>query len=470
MPAKRPRRVVLYGRVSRAHAETKSVVDQLRELREWATRERWQIVGEFSDDGISASRYAKGKTRPGWLSVTDLIANGDVDVLAVWEISRASRDRAVFATLLTQCVDAGVLIATGGRIHDPSDADDGFMLDLTGALAVRESSVTSKRVRRASRARAAEGKPHGDLGYGYRRVCNIATGVTERWEPDPDTAPIVVEIVERILRGESAESIARDLNERGIATPRNGQKWYRNGVGKVACKACYAGLRIHRGKIIDNVETSWPPLITPEQHYAVIARYNSPERDKWRNPTTVKHLGTGIYRCGRCPGSMRIVIQHGKPNRYDCRECHRVSRLQPPVDELVQGVLIGRLSEPDILDALLQCDDHQLTQLRAESARLRAKRVELREAWDDDRIATDDYLDLTARIRQKLETIDDQLRPRHIPAAVTEIAGKWAAEKWAETPIATRRAIIDTLIIVTILPGAPSFGPFDPRFVSIKWR
>jgi site-specific DNA recombinase len=82
--------------------------------------------------------------------VVDLLAAGGADILAVWEISRSSRDRAVFAALLTQCTDSKVLIATGGRLHDPADADDGFLLDLTGALAVRESSVTSKRVQRAT--------------------------------------------------------------------------------------------------------------------------------------------------------------------------------------------------------------------------------------------------------------------------------------------------------------------------------
>jgi hypothetical protein len=51
---------------------------------------------------------------------------------------------------------------------------------------------------------------------------------------------------------------------------------------------------------------------------------------------------------------MRVVIEasKGRPNRYDCRDCHRVSRLQQPVDELIEAVLIARLSKPDVLAAL----------------------------------------------------------------------------------------------------------------------
>jgi site-specific DNA recombinase len=460
---------VLYGRVSNNRVETKSVRDQLAELREWANRERWQIVGEFSDDGISASRYAQKKVRPGWTAVVEQLAAGEADILAVWEISRASRDRPIFATLLTQCADSGVLIATGGRLHDPSDADDGFMLDLTGALAVRESHVMSKRIKRASRSRAAEGRPHGSLGYGYRRVCDRLTGRTERWEPDPDTATIVVEIIERIVHEETGESIARDLNKRGILTPNNGARWHRNTVKKIAQRAAYAGLRTHHGRILEDVTTAWPALITPAQHYAVLARYNAPERDRWRNAATLKHLGTGIYRCGRCDGRMRVVPASGKPNRYACRECHRVSRLQAPVDELVEAVIIARLSQPDIL-ALKQGDDAEVERLQAEAARLRAKRSELRDAWDQDRMSTDAYVDLDARTRSKLEAIEKQLRPRVVSPMVTEIAGEWAEKKWAEISVATRRALLDTLAVVTILPETRRFQSFDPQSVKIVWR
>jgi len=60
-----------------------------------------------------------------------------------------------------------------------------------------------------------------------------------------------------------------------------------------------------------------------------MAMHQDPARDKFRHPTYARHLGTGIYRCGRegCDGRMRVVVQgNGRPNRYDRRECHKVSR------------------------------------------------------------------------------------------------------------------------------------------------
>jgi DNA invertase Pin-like site-specific DNA recombinase len=77
------RRAVIYGRVSQDRSEGKSVDDQLAECRAWAQREGWQVIVEHRDDGISASRYANGKVRPGWQSVMDLITVGEVDLLCV---------------------------------------------------------------------------------------------------------------------------------------------------------------------------------------------------------------------------------------------------------------------------------------------------------------------------------------------------------------------------------------------------
>ena len=70
---------------------------------------------------------------------------------------------------------------------------------------------------------------------------------------------------------------------------------------------------------------------------------------------------------------MRVVIEAGKRNRYDCRECHKITRLQEPVDELIKAVLIARLSRPDVLAALSDSDDAEIAAARDEVARLQAK-------------------------------------------------------------------------------------------------
>jgi len=487
--------------VSQARRGTKSVPDQLAELRKWSARDGWRILAERSDE-VSASRYANGKARPGWQQVMDIIAAGGVDVLAVWEISRASRDRSVFAALIAACVDSGVLIATGGKVHDPSDADDGFMLDLTGALAVRESSVTSKRVKRAVDSRAAAGRPHACLPFGYRRVCDTSTGVTLRWEPHPERAPIVKEIVRRLIAGEAADVIAQDFNRRGIPTGGAGRcttkcgcrggnggapdpewagehirtsgRWIGGNLSKLAFNSAYAALREHGGHVLDGVAATWPALISETDYSRLVMLYTNPDRDRFRSPKTLKHLGGGLYRCGRegCDGRMRVVTEADKrrPNRYDCRECHRVSRLQRPVDELVEAVLIARLSRPDVLATLSQTDDAEVNTARDEVARLRGKLAQARQLVDEDRLSLESLADLEARTLPRIRVAQQAARPRGIPAVLADIAGEDAAQRWADAPIADRRAIVDVLMTVTIMPTERRFQAFDPKSVRIDWK
>jgi site-specific DNA recombinase len=494
------RRAVLYGRVSQARRETTSVPAQLAELHQWAARECWTVVAECSDE-VSASRYASGKARPGWHEVMGIITAGGVDVLAVWELSRASRDRSVFAALLAVCQETGVMIATGGRLHDPNDPDDGFMLDLEGALAVRESSATSKRTRRDAEGRAAAGKPHCALPYGYRRVCDPRSGRTLRWEPDSDQAPVVVEIVRRLLTREPADAIAADLNRRRVSTggadrctrgcgcrktenggvgrpkpnwegvhTKTSGRWRGGNLSKLALHPAYAGLRTHHGRVLDDVRGTWPAIISEADHHALVALYADPQRDKYRNPKHLKHLGGGLYRCGRCGGRMRVVIEAGKRNRYDCRVCHKISRLQEPVDELIKAVLIARLSRPDVLAALSDSDDAEIAAARDEVARLQAKLRQARQLVDEDRLSLESLADLESRTLPRIRAAQRAAQPRDVPAVVAEVAGEKAEQRWAEIDVATRRAILDVLIEVTILPTERRFQPFDPKSVEITWK
>ena len=217
------RHAVLYGRVSKIAAadqiEGKSVDQQLDILTGIAEREEVHVVGVFRDDGVSASRYAGGKTRGGWQDTMQTITDGRVNELWVWEISRATRDRPVWSALIAACMAQNVLIVIAGKVHDPNDPDDGFMLDLLAALAIRESAITSKRIKRHIRAAAADGKPHGRIAYGYMREYDPITRALVAQRPDPDLAPIVAEIFHRVAEKETGYSIANNLNARGVPSP-----------------------------------------------------------------------------------------------------------------------------------------------------------------------------------------------------------------------------------------------------------
>jgi hypothetical protein len=240
----------------------------------------------------------------------------------------------------------------------------------------------------------------------------------------------------------------------------------------MARQAAYAGLRQHNGHVLDGVATTWPALISEIDHHRLVAMFADPARDKWRCPGYAKHLGSGLFVCGRegCAGRMRVVVNAGKPNRYDCRACHKVSRLQVPVDHLVEALLIARLSQPDVVDLLTEPDDAPTRQAAAEAARLRAKLTQAREMVDADRLSLESLADLEARTLPRIRDAEAAARPAWIPAAVLEMAGPDAATRWKAASITDRRTVLDALIEVTILPTDRRFAAFDPATVAIRWK
>jgi DNA invertase Pin-like site-specific DNA recombinase len=464
---------VIYARTSVDHNEGRSVDAQLAELRRWAHSTGRRVIAELRDDGISASRYAKIKIRPGWTQAMELIAAGDVDELAVWELSRSTRDRAVWAALLAALIEHDVALVVDGKVHDPNDPDDGFMLDLGAALAVRESGVIRKRNQRGVDARAAAGRPHGSVPFGYRRVFDPVTGKAVAREPHPEQAPIVQEIARRLLKRESADSIAADLNRRGVPTG-TGKQWRGGNLTKLIRRPTYAAMRVYRGEVLADVSATWPALISRDDHAALETMFADPERDKYRNSTVTKHLGTGLFKCGRkgCDGVMRVVVQGAdRPNRYDCRVCHRVSRNQEPVDDLVNRLVAARLSKPDVIEALSdQGEDEDVKAATAEVRRLKMQLADARDKVASGELTLDDLAFFRKRWERELEEAERRARPKWLPDAVYEIAGPDAKARWGRALISTKRVILGALFEVTILPAGPGNWKFDPDLVQVEWK
>lgn len=73
----------------------------------------------------------------------------------------------------------------------------------------------SIKVRSAMHSRMKKGRFVNHVPYGYQK----APGDKHLMVPDPNTAPIVREIFQSIIRGKSTSQIAKELNTRGVLTP-----------------------------------------------------------------------------------------------------------------------------------------------------------------------------------------------------------------------------------------------------------
>src|SRR5690625_4090322 len=87
MNLKQTKRCVLYARLSVTKEESVSIARQLQSCRRYAEARDWQVVGEFIDDGVSATAN-RPENRKGWAA---LLAGSDFDAVVIWKVDRLAR-------------------------------------------------------------------------------------------------------------------------------------------------------------------------------------------------------------------------------------------------------------------------------------------------------------------------------------------------------------------------------------------
>jgi DNA invertase Pin-like site-specific DNA recombinase len=469
-----PMRVVLYTRVSLDRRENRrSVEEQETALRVIAEREGWEVLRVFTDNDRSASRFAR-KQRPEYQALLDYIGQEGVDVVAVWELSRLSRDLGMLVAFRDLCRKHDVVWSVGGRLYDPSDDRDTMGIIVNAVQAENESAQTSKRVRRATAATAHAGKPHGRVLYGYARQYDPDTRAFIAQVIDKEPAAVVREIANRFLGAESLYSISKDLNVRKVPTPSNAKEWYATNLSRLLRNPGYVGQRVHQGNVIG--DAAWPPILTWDIWHPLQRKLNDPNR-RSRSDAARRHLLTGLITCAQC-GSQRIYstkqANGGNPYRaYVCFSCFGASKREDFLDDYVERFVVTLLSRPDTLE-VFRPPAKRVDAASSAQAQIREYRTRLDDV--SARAARGDFsLDMLGRIERKLlqeiTMLEDRARRETMPPALQELAKVDVAGTWYELPIGTRREVIRELVTITISksrPGGP--GYFDLESVSITPR
>jgi len=209
------RRCVLYARLSVTKEESVSIARQLQSCRRYAEARGWEIVGEFVDDGVSAT-ISRPEDRNGW---TSLLAARDFDAVVIWKVDRLARRVLDFLHADETLEKRGAgLVAVDDPIDMTSPQGRAFavMLAVFGEM---EAEAIRARVRAARAQLLKDGRwPGGGIPYGYRSIAN-QTGPGRVLVKDPERAPWLSEAVKMALRGETVNAIAMWLTESGAPLP-----------------------------------------------------------------------------------------------------------------------------------------------------------------------------------------------------------------------------------------------------------
>lgn len=467
-----PPRAAIYARVSLdPRGEGRSVTEQVQECTAWAAREGWDVVDTVTETG-SASRFARStQARTGWPALIALLGSGSIDILLTWEASRATRQLAQYAELADLCAKHGVLWGYSGTVYDLATRDGRFRTGLDALLAQDESARSSERILRASRGRAMAGTPHGKLPYGYRREYDPTTGALARQVPDEETAPIAREIITRVADGDTLYAIAHDLTDRAIPIPRpartrhQAQAWLATTVRRIAASPTYAGKRVHRGTIVG--AATWPALVDEHTHQRALAALTVMTGRAPRADRTVKHLLSGIARCGVCGGPLVRHLNRGRYASYMCRDASCVTRKAADVDDHVIDrallLLAAAHTQPPATD-----DDPVIVAAQADLDALHARMSTFIDQAVDGTLSAAALARVEARLRPRIESAQQQLRVLRRPPALAGYDLSDPEALWKSLDIGGKRTLLARAVVVTILPTGKGNRRFDPTRVVVR--
>ena len=148
----KPKRVAIYARVS-TDDRGQDPETQLRQLREYATRRDFEVVGEFVD-------YATGKNldRPSYKQLVDAARKRKIEVVLVWRYDRFARSTQALINALMEFRGLGIDFISYQENVDTTTAQGQLYFTLISGFAEFESGLISERVKAGMARAKAEGK------------------------------------------------------------------------------------------------------------------------------------------------------------------------------------------------------------------------------------------------------------------------------------------------------------------------
>lgn len=455
-------RACLYLRQSAdVTGERLAVTRQRSDCIKLATRLGLGIVAEYEDNDTSAST---GRRRPGYEQMLGAVERGDIDVVIAWHVDRLTRNLRDLEQLIDVTQAHAVKVATVSGDLDLTTDSGRLVGRILASVAKGEVERKSARQKLANLQRAEAGKPAaGRRAYGY-----APNGL----DVVPEEARVVREAFRRFLAGDGLRTIATDLNARGSVTSR-GVAWTPGTLRLMLKNPRYAALRTHRGEVVGSAV--WKPLVSTEDHHATLARLADPSRRNAVGPPR-RYLLSGIARCRVCKEPLAGAWNKARGHAiYRCPSRRHVSRLQQPIDEWIEAIVVERLSRPDAVHLFASPERaDEVEPLRREEARLLARLDDLSGAYAADEITREQLAAGSRRLRDSLTSVQEQMgRLIRVEDALDLVSSTDVGEAWRALALDRQRRIVRVLLDIEVAGpgrGGKRFDQLDPSTVDTQWK
>ncbi|MBL7522726.1 recombinase family protein [Frankia sp. CNm7] len=459
----------------------KSVSDQESEGREDCAELGWDVADVYTDNGRSASEFAK-RDREEWSRLLADLEAGRGDALWLWEASRGDRKLTEWSQLLDYCHDHGILIrvASHDRTYDMANARDWETLAEEGIRSAAETKKISLRVRRGVAGGIRKGRPQGPVPYGYRREYDPETKRLVVQNPDPVTAPIVRRIVKEVGEARSLRSIVAALNAEGIPSPK-GATWTAGTVRRIATAEVYVARRTHGGRVYPG---TWPALVD-DLAFAAAGRAMA-ERTVGGRPAAASRPGrqryewSGIAACAVCGAGLSVNPGGARRPHYWCSTGARhVSIMLVEFDAHLLTLTVRRLARPDILARLSRPDDSRAVAARRTVGELQARLSGFYKAAATGKLSPQGLAEVEAELLPQIAAAQVEADTVAVPLYVVRLVEGQPSESEIRArvealPVTTRRTLYRLLFAsVKVKPAGRRHGPagtIDVTRLDVRWR
>lgn len=455
----------IYARISRDREGAGLGVErQEADGRALAERLGWDVVAVYVDNDISA--YS-GAARPQYRAMLDAVRAGEIRGVIAWHPDRLHRRATELEEFVTvaEAHNLQVQTVTAGTV-DLTTASGRMVARMLGAAAQHEVDHARERMKRAKAQMAADGKYRG----GPRPFGFESDGVTVR----ESEAAVIREATRAIIAGRSLAAVARDLNDRGAKTAP-GREWTYARLREMLVRPRNAGLlgRGLPGRHEDHEilgTAVWPAIVEQDEWRALVTLLTDPSRRK-QDGNETRWLGSGIYRCSKCGGTMRVAPYGGTAGSatrtpkhlYRCTEAAHLTVTAEYTDDYVRGVVAEMVRDPRVVAAMHPGDNH----LAAERERRTVLAARL-DAFETDyalgQITGAQLQKATAAVTAELGEVDARLaKALRRSSASPIIRAADPGQAFLDAPIDVQRAVLATVLRVEVRPSSRRGGTWTPE-------
>ena len=392
------RKLDVYTRVShKTDKRILSTAGQEARCRERVERTGAELGETFTDPARSA--WNPKVYRPGWEALMARMEAGESDGVVVFDLPRFAR-RPADGERLIAAAERGLTILDDGSEYDLTTASGkkNFRDNLNGAAYY--SDMISESTRRGKQYKASQGEVDCRRSFGF--------------EPDGVTvneaeAAIIRDHAQRLLAGETQDSLIAELNDNGIPSVR-GVKWGYTTYRQIMTKPKNAGLVQHNGRVVDGVKLPGTPILDDDTYHRLVALYAA--RRRGRQPSG-RYVLTGIAVCGLCEAGLAGRPVSGTDRRhYWCKACHRISVDVRRLDEWAADWSIRELSDPASAEALARVEREQTearAALEAEIAAIEADALAIADRFGRGELTLARYDAITGPLDRRLAALRAEL-------------------------------------------------------------